>query len=151
MFWSPWIYPDILKRHDIPFLILLFVLNCFIHPAAPSDVCDIHHPHMRHTTTEERSIDVVKSSSHRWRGNLELKVKLISFDDLQKVRVAEEFDFGMKRQNSFDMSNPAGSRRIDGNPAGSDRIEIEAGLQYLVSTVGYVPGRCRAYGKQYRS
>ncbi|GBO25162.1 hypothetical protein AVEN_177239-1 [Araneus ventricosus] len=27
-------------------------------------------------------------------------------------------DFGMKRQNSFDVSNPAGSRRIDGNPAG---------------------------------
>ncbi|GBN43860.1 hypothetical protein AVEN_5379-1 [Araneus ventricosus] len=40
-------------------------------------------------------------------------------------------DFGMKRQNSFDVSNPAGSRRIDGNPAGSDRIEIGAGLQSL--------------------
>ncbi|GBM86833.1 hypothetical protein AVEN_213781-1 [Araneus ventricosus] len=47
MFWSPWTYPDILKRHDIPFLILLFVINCFIHPAAPSDVCDIH-PTMCH-------------------------------------------------------------------------------------------------------
>ncbi|GBN08294.1 hypothetical protein AVEN_133792-1 [Araneus ventricosus] len=27
-------------------------------------------------------------------------------------------DFGMKRQNSFDVSNPAGSGRIDGNPTG---------------------------------
>ncbi|GBM91622.1 hypothetical protein AVEN_166666-1 [Araneus ventricosus] len=40
-------------------------------------------------------------------------------------------DFGMKRQNSFDVPNPAGSGRIDGNPAGSDRIEIGAGLQSL--------------------
>ncbi|GBO31768.1 hypothetical protein AVEN_77432-1 [Araneus ventricosus] len=40
-------------------------------------------------------------------------------------------DFGMKKQNSFDVSNPDGSRRIDGNPAGSDRIEIGAGLQSL--------------------
>ncbi|GBN05863.1 hypothetical protein AVEN_121118-1 [Araneus ventricosus] len=41
----------------------------------------------------------------------------------------------MKRQNSFDVSNPAGSGRIDGNPAGSDRIEIGAGLQSLGATV----------------
>ncbi|GBL85267.1 hypothetical protein AVEN_222733-1 [Araneus ventricosus] len=47
-------------------------------------------------------------------------------------------DFGMKRQNSFDVSNPAGSRRIDGNPAGSDRIEIGAGLQSLV-TIAIAP------------
>ncbi|GBM79500.1 hypothetical protein AVEN_57337-1 [Araneus ventricosus] len=40
-------------------------------------------------------------------------------------------DFGMKRQNSFDVTNPAGSSQIDGNPAGSDRIEIDAGLQSL--------------------
>ncbi|GBL91015.1 hypothetical protein AVEN_184405-1 [Araneus ventricosus] len=38
----------------------------------------------------------------------------------------------MKRQNSFDVSNSAGSLRIDGNPAGSDRIEIGAGLQSLI-------------------
>ncbi|GBN76421.1 hypothetical protein AVEN_123480-1 [Araneus ventricosus] len=42
-------------------------------------------------------------------------------------------DFGMKRQNSLDVSNPAGSRRIDGNPAGYDRIEIGAGLQFLAT------------------
>ncbi|GBM77162.1 hypothetical protein AVEN_145876-1 [Araneus ventricosus] len=33
----------------------------------------------------------------------------------------KSIDFGMKRQNSFDVSNPAGS----------DRIEIGAGLQSL--------------------
>ncbi|GBM42886.1 hypothetical protein AVEN_125962-1 [Araneus ventricosus] len=37
-------------------------------------------------------------------------------------------------QNSFDVSNPAGSGRIYGNPSGSDRIEIGAGLQSLDST-----------------
>ncbi|GBN42025.1 hypothetical protein AVEN_207524-1 [Araneus ventricosus] len=46
-------------------------------------------------------------------------------------------DFGMKRQNSYDVTNPAGSSRIDGNPAGSDRIEIGAGLQSLVGD--YIP------------
>ncbi|GBN47539.1 hypothetical protein AVEN_266004-1, partial [Araneus ventricosus] len=44
-------------------------------------------------------------------------------------------DFGMKRQNSFDVTNPAGSGRIDGNPVGSDRIEIGAGLQSLIQPV----------------
>ncbi|GBL76819.1 hypothetical protein AVEN_53479-1 [Araneus ventricosus] len=47
-------------------------------------------------------------------------------------------DFGMKRQNSFDVSNPAGSRRINGNPAGSDRIEIGAGLQSLITRQGTI-------------
>ncbi|GBL97923.1 hypothetical protein AVEN_242207-1 [Araneus ventricosus] len=51
----------------------------------------------------------------------------------------KSIDFGMKRQNSFDVSNPAGSGRIDGNPAGSDRIEIGAGLQSLIPTSHYLP------------
>ncbi|GBM29525.1 hypothetical protein AVEN_212247-2-1, partial [Araneus ventricosus] len=42
-------------------------------------------------------------------------------------------DFGTKRQNSFDVTNPAGSSRIDGNPDRSDRIEIGAGLQSLLT------------------
>ncbi|GBL94201.1 hypothetical protein AVEN_163522-1 [Araneus ventricosus] len=56
--------------------------------------------------------------------------------DVYRIRhqFAGSVDFGMKRQNSFDVSNPAGSRRIDGNPAGSDRIEIGAGLQSLAAT-----------------
>ncbi|GBM53051.1 hypothetical protein AVEN_58774-1 [Araneus ventricosus] len=41
----------------------------------------------------------------------------------------------MKRQNSFDVHNPAGSRRIDGNPARSDQIEIGAGLQSLIRSI----------------
>ncbi|GBN11910.1 hypothetical protein AVEN_263876-1 [Araneus ventricosus] len=38
----------------------------------------------------------------------------------------------MKRQNSFDESNPAGSRRIRSDRWESDRIEIGAGLQSLL-------------------
>ncbi|GBN45699.1 hypothetical protein AVEN_68319-1 [Araneus ventricosus] len=44
------------------------------------------------------------------------------------------FDFGMKRQNSFDVSNPVGSRRICLDRWESGRIEIGAGLQSLHRT-----------------
>ncbi|KAJ8952074.1 hypothetical protein NQ318_010984 [Aromia moschata] len=44
-------------------------------------------------------------------------------NNLQKSSI----DFGMKKQNDFDGTNTAGSGRIDGNSAGSDRIEIGAG------------------------
>ncbi|GBL98867.1 Retrovirus-related Pol polyprotein from transposon TNT 1-94 [Araneus ventricosus] len=46
-------------------------------------------------------------------------------DDFEKV------DFGMKRQNRFGVSNPAGSRRIRSDQWESDRTEIGAGLQSL--------------------
>ncbi|GBM16156.1 hypothetical protein AVEN_203935-1, partial [Araneus ventricosus] len=38
----------------------------------------------------------------------------------------------MKRQNRFDVSNPAGSRRIRSDRWESGRIEIGAGLQSVV-------------------
>ncbi|GBM02012.1 hypothetical protein AVEN_269602-1 [Araneus ventricosus] len=63
-----------------------------------------------------------------WR-SLRLAVPNVS---IRLVASLPSVDFGMKRQNSFDVSNPAGSGRIDGNPAGSDRIEIGAGLQSLL-------------------
>ncbi|GBM20572.1 hypothetical protein AVEN_261696-1 [Araneus ventricosus] len=52
-------------------------------------------------------------------------------------------DFGMKRQNSFDVTNPAGSGRIDGNSAGSDRVEIGAGLQSLLTAEKNVVSRLK--------
>ncbi|GBM46499.1 hypothetical protein AVEN_78890-1 [Araneus ventricosus] len=45
----------------------------------------------------------------------------------------------MKRQNIVDVTNPAGSGQIDGNLAGSDRIEIGAGLQSLHTSGGFCP------------
>ncbi|KAJ8952585.1 hypothetical protein NQ318_004132 [Aromia moschata] len=44
-------------------------------------------------------------------------------------------DIGMKKQNDVDGTNTAGSGRIDGNSAGSVRIEIGAGLQSLTNSI----------------
>ncbi|GBN07274.1 Pancreatic lipase-related protein 2 [Araneus ventricosus] len=63
--------------------------------------------------------------------NIRLNYTDADFVDVMHTSDVYSLDFGMKRENSFDVTNPAGSGRIDGNSAGYNRIENGAGLQSL--------------------